>query len=66
METAIQTQQPDRVIYREDLRAELKVNTETVRRWIKTGRLPKPDIAITLRTMGWRLSTLHAAGIRVL
>jgi predicted DNA-binding transcriptional regulator AlpA len=56
---------PDRVIYRADLPGLFGVSSETVRRWIKAGRLPKPDIAITQRTVGWRLSTLQAAGIGI-
>jgi predicted site-specific integrase-resolvase len=55
----------DRVIYRCDLQAELRVSSETVRRWLKAGRLPRPDVAITRRTQGWRLSTLRAAGINL-
>lgn len=53
----------DRVIYRADLMAELKVGTEAIRRWMKSGKLPKPDVAISQKTLGWRLSTLRAAGI---
>lgn len=56
----------DRIIYRQDLYRQLGVTSETLRRWIKEGRVPAADIAITRRTVGWRLSTLHAAGIRVL
>ena len=59
-------QVPDRVIYRADLCKMMNVGTEAVRRWIKAGKLPAPDVAISRRTMGWRLSTLNAAGIRVL
>ena len=56
---------PDRVIYRQDLCQMLGVGSEAVRRWMKTGKLPQPDVAITRRTLGWRLSTLQAAGIGV-
>lgn len=55
---------PDRMIWRRDLRAYFgDVSDETVRRWIKQGKLPKPDVDFSLRTRGWRLSTLHQAGI---
>ncbi|MGO4382053.1 helix-turn-helix transcriptional regulator [Pseudoduganella sp. RAF53_2] len=56
----------DRVIYRQDLYAMLGVTSETLRRWLRDGKLPPPDVAITQRTVGWRLSTLQAAGIRLL
>ena len=56
----------DRIIYRQDLYKQLGVTSETLRRWIKESRMPAADIAITRRAMGWRLSTLHAAGIRLL
>ena len=55
----------DRVIMRDDLCAQLDVHRETVRRWLRDGRLPKPDVAITVRRIGWRRSTLVAAGIGV-
>lgn len=53
----------DRLIFREDLVTTLGVGKEALRRWIKAGKLPKPDVAITRRTMAWKLSTLQAAGI---
>ena len=53
----------DPVIYRADLQKKAGVTSETVRQWMKRGKLPKPDVAISMRTMGWRLSTLRAAGI---
>jgi len=56
----------DRVIYRQDLYKMLGVTSETLRRWLHEGRMPAPDVAITQRTVGWRLSTLQAAGIRLL
>lgn len=55
----------DRVIWRQDLQAMINVSSETVRRWIAQGRLPKPDVALTRKRMGWRLSTLHTAGINL-
>jgi predicted DNA-binding transcriptional regulator AlpA len=56
----------DRIIYRQDLYGILKVSSETLRRWVRDGKLPPADVAITQRTVGWRLSTLQAAGIRLL
>lgn len=56
---------PDRVIWRAELCTTLGVGSECVRRYIKAGKLPAPDVALSLRTMGWRLSTLHGAGVRI-
>lgn len=55
----------DRVIYRADFQQMMNVSSETIRQWMKQGKLPKPDVAITARTLGWRLSTLQAAGIGI-
>jgi len=56
----------DRVIYRAELYIVLGgVCAQTIRRWLKSGKLPAPDVSISLRTKGWRLSTLQAAGIGV-
>lgn len=55
----------DRVIWRHDLQTMMSVTSETMRRWIKQGRLPKPDVAMSQKTMGWRLSTLHNSGINI-
>lgn len=55
----------DRVIYRQDLYKEMQISSETVRRWMKSGKLPAPDVAISQKTTGWRLSTLNAAGIGI-
>lgn len=61
------TTQEDRVIFRDDLRKMLNnVGSECIRRWIKSGKLPQPDVAITRQTMAWKLSTLRAAGIGLL
>jgi hypothetical protein len=56
----------DRIIWRADLCTSLGVGSECVRRWIKDGKLPEPDINLSSRTKAWRLSTLQAAGIRIL
>ena len=58
-------EQLDRVIWRQDLQHMMRVSSETIRRWMKSGQLPQPDVAISRRTSGWRLSTLHAAGINL-
>ena len=56
---------PDKVIWRHDLQAMMSVSSETVRRWIKQGRLPKPDVAMSQKTMGWKISTLQNSGINL-
>lgn len=55
----------DRVIWRRDLQAQMRVSGETMRRWLKANKLPAPDVAMSLRTMGWKTSTLRAAGINL-
>ena len=56
----------DRVIPRQDLYKKMGVTSETLRKWIKDGKIPPADIAISQRTVAWRLSTLQAAGINLL
>ena len=55
----------DRVIYRTDLCKMLGVGSEALRRWMKAGKLPPPDVAISQKTLGWRMSTLRDHGIRL-
>jgi predicted DNA-binding transcriptional regulator AlpA len=61
----METNEKDRVIWRHNLQSLLSVSSETMRRWIKEGRLPKPDVAMSQKTMGWRLSTLRVSGINI-
>lgn len=53
----------DPIIWRKDLCAKLKVGSETIRVWINAGKLPEPDVRLSLRTKGWKASTLRAAGL---
>ncbi|WP_205617385.1 MerR family transcriptional regulator [Pelomicrobium methylotrophicum] len=55
----------DRIVWRADLCRQLNVSKETIRRWLKAGHLPPPDISLSRRTLGWRLSTLRRAGINL-
>lgn len=55
----------DRVIWRHDLPKLLGVSSETVRRYIKEKKLPDPDVDMSRKTRGWRVSTLRAAGINL-
>ncbi len=62
------TEQPsavDPVIWRPDLATKLRRSSETLRRWIKSGKLPEPDVQITIQTQGWYASTLARSGIRL-
>ncbi len=62
MTTTTQTL-PDTVIWRPQLQGALGVTSETMRRWIKDGKLPRPDVDLSRRTRGWKASTLRAAGL---
>lgn len=56
----------DPIIWRTDLRKACgNVCGETIRVWIKSGKLPPPEVKLSLRTMGWKRSTLVAAGFPV-
>jgi len=53
----------DRVVFRRELMDTLGVCSETLRRWSKAKKLPPPDVNMSQRTRGWRLSTLRRHGI---
>lgn len=55
----------DRIIWRKDLQTGLGVCSETMRRWLRDKKLPEPDVDLSRRTRGWRLSTLRAHGINI-
>lgn len=55
----------DPIITRKEFQKRLGVVSDTVRRWMRDGKLPKPDIHLSRETLGWRLSTLRAAGINL-
>jgi hypothetical protein len=58
------THPQDRIVWRSEIcKLAGGVTSETVRRWMKSGKLPPPDVALSLKTKGWKLSTLHTAGI---
>lgn len=63
--TSTTTEEIDYVIWRKDFQATMQVTSETVRRWIKAKKLPEPDVYMSLKTMGWRMSTLRASGINI-
>lgn len=55
----------DRVIWRPDLQKTMNVSSETIRRYMRDGKIPTPDVAMSQKKLGWRLSTLRAAGINI-
>ena len=55
----------DPIIKRSDLQKMLDVCSETLRRYIKSGKLPAYDVHLSRKTCGWRRSTLRAAGVNV-
>ena len=55
----------DRLILKTELCEALQVKPDTVSKWIKSGKLPKPDTAISRRVTGWMQSTLTAAGVNL-
>lgn len=56
----------DRVVWRAELREICgNVCSETIRLWIKSGRLPPPDVQLSLKTKGWTASALRRAGIPI-
>jgi hypothetical protein len=60
----VNTTSQDRIVWRSEIpKLAGGVTSETVRRWMKSGKLPKPDVDLSLKTKGWKLSTLHTAGI---
>jgi len=55
----------NRVIWRRDLQATMQVTGETMRRWLRSGKLPTPDVEMSRKTVGWRVATLRQAGIYI-
>lgn len=62
---------PDELIYRHILQRDLigprglPVSGETMRRYIRDGVLPRPDVMVSRQVMAWRRSTLLAHGINL-
>ncbi len=54
--------QADCMVWRQQLTKTMGVCSETVRLWLKSGKLPKPDVKASAKVMGWKLSTLRNAG----
>lgn len=58
-------EQKDPIIWRPDLQKRMNVASETIRRWERSKKLPAPDVDLSRKTRGWRLSTLQAYGINL-
>ncbi len=52
----------DRMVWRKQFTDAMGVCSETVRLWIKAKKLPVPDVNVSPKVMGWKLSTLRNAG----
>lgn len=55
----------DPILTRADIMARLRCSRETVRQWLKAGKLPPPDVALSRKTTGWKRSTLAASGVNL-
>lgn len=55
----------DKIIWRDDLQQRLRRSRDTILRWVKSGKLPKPDYELSRYAVGWNLSTLHRHGIKL-
>jgi predicted DNA-binding transcriptional regulator AlpA len=53
---------PAPIIRRRELQAHLGVSSDTMRRYLKDGKLPPLDFNPTPKLQAWRLDTLKAAG----
>jgi hypothetical protein len=56
---------PDTMIDRPKVVAAINRTSATLRRWIKAGKFPPPDLETTRESQYWRRSTLEAAGVLV-
>ncbi|MCL2020823.1 MAG: hypothetical protein FWG81_01645 [Betaproteobacteria bacterium] len=61
-----QPENTDRVIWRPELCDLTGVTRTTLNRWLKNGKLPTPDIYMSRKRYGWRLSTLQSHGVNLL
>ena len=59
------TEPTDYIVYSRELREMLQISSETVKNWMKSGKLPGFDINLSTKTRGWRLSTLKRNGVNV-
>lgn len=56
----------DRIVWRQELQQVLGVSLESISRYLRTpGKLPPPDLNLSAKKVGWKVSTLHAAGLKL-
>lgn len=55
----------DRVVWRKELTEKLGYCSDTIRRQMRAKKLPAPDVQHSRQRIGWKLSTLKAAGLPV-
>ena len=61
-----QPHRPDHAtVWRHELQAWAQVSGETMRVWIRNGRLPKPSIVISRNRQGWAAGELRRHGVEV-
>jgi len=54
----------DRVIWRDELCERLNnIKSDTVRKMIKAGRIPAPDVKLSRKMQGWHISLLRQSGV---
>jgi predicted DNA-binding transcriptional regulator AlpA len=56
----------DRLLWRRELQPALNnVSRQAIFRWMRVDKLAKPDVHLSQRSVGWRLSSMRAAGINL-
>jgi predicted DNA-binding transcriptional regulator AlpA len=60
-----QTTAVNRMVYKKELQASTGVSADTIRRWVRSGKLPKPDVQNSAMVVGWKHSTFCEAGINL-
>lgn len=68
MTSTPQPQQPrpdSATVWRHELQAWAQVSGETMRVWIRRGRLPEPSVVVSRNRQGWTAGELRAHGVEV-
>lgn len=53
------------MISRAQLREHLGVHPHTITKWLAKGRIPRPDVQISLKSAWWKRETLAKVGIEI-
>jgi hypothetical protein len=61
----VTTNPPPVLIKRARLLAALEISSETLRRWLASGKCPPPDVDVGTGQQWWHPETLARAGIRL-